>query len=291
MDACPWALYPRRMKAPGLVCALAAAACSSAPAEGTRVAGLIRQATMYSAYDRDHDYRVVVNVMPGLVREVILDQDPDSRIDWTSVRWSVDPAFVDRADYPPLAGAALLTTKRAGKTHIGVSFETTAAARLQSEATLVITAASSDEWHLGDEYFNRGEQIKPPAAEDRGACGLPQTVELPVTHSCLNCHDSRFGFGGPITPLDLADRADDELLAIFTEGTQPARGFAPDSFISVAEREGADSACIFKRMHTADDCDAQTARGILWKLRSLDSVVPKDFDPELINNFKPDSGL
>ena len=189
------------MRVPGLLVALAIAACSSTPAERTRVAGLVRYDTLYSAFDGEHDYRVVVNVLPKLVREAILDQDPDSRIDWTSVRWTTDPAFAVQADYPLIAGAALLTTKRAGKTRVAVSFETTAGVRLQSEATLVITAASPDEWQAGDDYFKRSEPIVRPPPENRGACGLPETVEPPYTRSCLNCHTQVHGSNHPVPSL------------------------------------------------------------------------------------------
>jgi hypothetical protein len=239
---------------------------------------LIRHSALHSAYDGEHDYQLVVTVVPELIRM----EDPDSRVDWTSVRWTTDAKYVEQAEYSTLAGAALFTTKRAGKTRIGMSLETTEGARMQSEATLEISSATSDEWQVGQKYYSRGMMIRPPPPEDVGICGLPPTIELPRKQACGVCH-YKDQLGGPCTPFDTAMYADDELIATFSRGVLPRDGFNPGAFLDGFKRDKEQGACVFKHLHVRDDIDEPIARGLVWKLRSLEPIVPEGFDPQLIN--------
>jgi hypothetical protein len=133
----------RRTIAVTLTCSLAAVGCSDRAADSAQlVAGLIQAQQLYSAYDGEHEYRVVARVDRTVA-------------DLSFLHWTTDSAFVERLWDPGVPGAVLLRTKRTGTTHLELLAETTDGERIRGEATLEISPASSDEWARGDEYWSR----------------------------------------------------------------------------------------------------------------------------------------
>jgi hypothetical protein len=235
-----------------LTCSFAAVGCSDRAADSVQlVSGLIEVQRLYSAYDGEHDYRVVARVDRTVA-------------DLSFLHWTTDSAFVERLWDPGVPGAVLLTTKRTGTTHIELLAETADDQRVRSEATLEISQASSDEWARGDEYWGRPRVLadfverptRPPV------CGLPADTFQDT--SCLNCHTPLRG--DLAARLDATPYSDERLIATFAQGEFPLGGVTDNEFL----RQVPDPDCAFKQMHNPIDLDEETTRGLVWKMRSLE---------------------
>ncbi|MET0385567.1 MAG: hypothetical protein ABW321_06395 [Polyangiales bacterium] len=238
------------------------------PAE--QVDGLIRYSRLYSAYDGQHDYQLVVSLAASG------DHEQARSLDRATAEWTVDSAFVDDQDYRPLVGARVLTTKRAGRTRVAVTVRTEDGQRVRDEAILEISAASPDEWATADAYFNRamasgGFELKPASGET--VCGLAREVLDGGRHSCGVCHHPQQQFS-PCTSLQTARYTDDELMATFARGVQPLNDIVASGFLSRLPMPG----CVFEHWHTPLDLDEGTTRGLVWKLRSIAPLIPNDLD-------------
>jgi len=242
------------------------------------VENLIQFPQLFSAYDGEHSYRVAANV-PLADPNSSESQASDSgeAIDARSLKWSIDDDYLDLQDYTALPGAALLTTKQAGSTTIRVEAMTTEGKPVHGEARLEISEATAEEWTTGDERYNRPMIIieswpRKPVAPGEAQCGLPSAVALPKNASCINCHNETLRISTEYTPVRTARYSDEQLIGIFARGEVPADGVAPGPFLeNVAMAE-----CVFMLMHTPDDIDDKTARGLLWKLRSLEPKPPME---------------
>ena len=259
-----------------LTLSLALGACASdseldaASIEVTR--GLLRFSEQYSAYDGEHTYPVVV----GISRAAL---PTESDVDWPSVRWIFDESFVEQTDYrvldgtagddfipvrkyDSLTGTAVFTTQRTGRTVISVVFRTRSGEPMHGEATLQISRASAEEWALGESYLKQG---RPIFDFDRDV--------MVESNSCMDCHNPTLGFS-PCTPLQTAGYTDDELLGTMSRGELPPALVSWSGYL----QSRPDPERVFEELHSPDDIDDGTARGLLWKFRSLLPEVPKELD-------------
>jgi hypothetical protein len=242
---------------------------------------LLRLPQQYSAYDGEHDYPVIA----GIARKALAAK---SGVDWPSVRWIFDDQFLEQTDYyvldgsagdalmevakyDLLAGTAVFKTKRTGSTRIGVVFRTLDGEPMHGEAKLQISRASLEEWALGEAYFYKSSMIQQYPARG-GLCGTPEAFDLGTHTSCVGCHNAIQPFS-PCTPLQTAGYSDEQLLDTISRGALPPSVLDWSEFL----RSAPDPACIFDDWHSPDIDDA-TARGLVWRLRSLLPEIPRDLD-------------
>lgn len=208
----------------------------------------------YSAYDGVHEYKLTFSLATT------------AGLDLSTLRWTVDDAFVQREDFDELPGGLLLTTKKPGVTTVYVSVKLDNGLLRKQPTTLTITKADPDEWELGDKRYSRavpndfGGPRKATAFCDLSAAEL---ARIPEDNSCASCHDSDSSLSKGLTPIQLEGRSDDELIAAFT------RGQRYNSWPSPFFKQLANPDCVFRAFHTWAISDEDT-RGLLWKLRSLE---------------------
>jgi hypothetical protein len=257
-----------------LLCAATIVGCSSSEEGpvGTLLPNLISFSPMYSAFDGTHEYAVSPSVPSAA--EGSMDSDP---VMAATIKWEVDGAFVKQDEFPDLAAAVKLTTKKAGKTTVKVTAKTLAGNTVRGEAPLTINEASQAEWDAGEARYNNGMMItwtRPTmAAQGEGICGLPVMIDLPATSACGNCHNPMNTISVEHTPTQTAGYSNEELVSIFTTGAKPAGV----TFNSPLLRNAPMPDCIYKEFHTWEMTDDEK-KGIVWKLRSIPPRVQTEID-------------
>lgn len=227
-------------------------ACSSSEPPASAAAGQCTQPTltvlftpaMYSAFDGVHSFQV-----PAVV---------DGIRTTASVTWSLqDPTIADITK-DPSTGGVLLNIKKAGTTTLVASV-----GGLCGSSTLQVSAAAADDWEVGNQRYNNGIVLRPPAGPPPGADGGARPDGGPARDvACTNCH-------GPTantafkdiahTPQQTGGFSDEQLGNIFRNGVVPDGGYFDNSIIQYAQ---------WQRIHRWDMTDGQ-AKGIIVYLRGL----------------------
>jgi hypothetical protein len=94
----------------------------------------------------------------------------------------------------------------------------------------------------------------------------------PLTASCSGCHSFQSKVSNERTPVQTAGYRDDELIEVFRHAHKPKYGFSA-SFLKMRP----DAECLYRQAHTYD-IDDETARGLVWLLRSIAPRVDPDLD-------------
>jgi hypothetical protein len=203
----------------------------------------------YSAYDGVHTFQVPITVN-GL----------------NGVQWSVsDPSMVTIAA-SSTAGQQILTVKKTGS----VTYVATVG-DLTGSGTLTVTAASADDWTIGQQRYHNGVKFW-PGHPDGGSGGMDGGRPMPNHDAaCTSCHGADAS-GGPFKdvehkPTQTGGYSDQDLITIFTMGKKPDgatyRVVTPERYAMI---------------HHWDMSDAE-AKGLVVYLRSLTpmSQGPIDF--------------
>jgi len=208
---------------------------------------------MYSAYDGTHTFKI-----PAIVQNLKAE------------KWSVEPA--DAADLVEDGnGGVMITTRKAGEFTVHAQ-----AGSLKGQSQLIVTAATPDQWAIGEARYKNNVKIPDPGPPPDGGMGMGGPPELPDNAACGNCH----GMGGERlniehTPQQIGGYSDDDLIKIFMTGTKP-----PGSpFRSVIPP------FIYQMLHTWSTATEEETRALVVYLRGLE---PKS--QEEINFRRPGSG-
>jgi hypothetical protein len=261
-----------------LLCA-ALAGCSSggddAKEEGLLLAKLISFSPMYSAFDDNmHEYAVTPSVPSAMAG--MTNADP---IVASSIKWTVDGAFVKQDEFPELTAAIKLTTKKAGDTKVKVSAKTMSGQTVRGETDLKISTAAQSEWDVGEARYNNGMMIQwmrpMMAAPGEGLCGLPiASFDVSTAAACGNCHNPmNAAITVEHTPTQTAGYSNEDLINIFSTGQKPAGAVFNSPLLKMAPMPD----CIYAAFHTWDMTDDEKA-GIIWKLRSIPPKVQEEID-------------
>jgi len=194
-------------------------------------------APMYSAYEPTHTYQ-----LPAVV----------NGIDPTTVTWSAsDPTMVTFAA-DVATGGTLLTMAKSGTVTIIAT-----AGGLCGSSELSITAATPEDWTIGNARYNDGVAVH--FAKDAGT-----TDDAGGGPACTNCHGATAD-GGLFndvahTPEQTGGFSDTDLIGIVTQGVVPDGGYFDTSIISYAQ---------WHHLHQWTDITADEQQGIVVYLRSL----------------------
>jgi hypothetical protein len=228
---------------------------------------------MYSAYDGAHEYSVAPyfvyqNVGPRLVPDPVIA---------SSIRWEVDPLYVERSEFTELASAIKLTTKRVGTTFVKISASRYSGHKDKQTAVVHIHPGSPDAWEAGDARYKSGElvdSVLPPSGGDLdSACGLARDPGVPASAACVSCHDGREDLSTGYTSLHTAARTDEDLIDIVTTGQKPAGA----TFMSPRMNALEFPDCVFASFHTFAATEEEQ-RGLVLKLRSIPPQMTEDPD-------------
>ena len=195
---------------------------------------------MYSAYDGVHKFQI-----PVITRS----------IDGADLTWSAsDPSMVDFAPetLTPYHGV-MVTTRKAGTVSIIAS-----AGTICGSALLTITAATPDDWEIGNARYNSGEVVSAVRGQIRVADGGDA--------KCTNCHgDTAMGPYKTVShsPVQTGGFSDDELVNIFQHGNVPEGGVFDTEIVSYNQWHQ------FHQWGLSDD----EAKGMIIYLRSLTPVI------------------
>jgi len=270
-----------------LLIGAALAGCGSSD-DGTKeppsvlIPALIQFSPMYSAYDGEHTYQV----SPFLPAANPANKDSDPIVE-SSIKWTVDAAYLKQDPWTDIPGATLLTTKKAGMTNVTVTATRMSGVKVRGQSTLTISPANVDEWVKGDMRYSNGMTINlfggmggapgmAPPAGGMAKCGIPidLTGRIPTNSACTNCHNN---MGNAIsvqhTPTQTAGYSNDDLVEIFTNAQKPAGGMFNSPLLKMAPMPD----CIYKEFHTWQ-IDDDTKIGIVWKLRSITPMKQQDVD-------------
>ena len=164
---------------------------------------------MYSAYDGVHKFQIPVITQS---------------IDGADLTWSAsDPSMVDFAPetITPYHGV-MVTTRKAGTVSIIAS-----AGSLCGSSLLTITAATPDDWEIGNARYNSGEVVSSVRGQIRVADGGDA--------KCTNCHgDTAMSVYKTVShsPVQTGGFSDDELVNIFQHGNVPEGGVFDEDIVS-----------------------------------------------------------
>ena len=263
--------------------------CKSEDGDSKDAVGMLRPtliafAPMYSAYDGVHEFKLTPSVPSAAADSK--DTDP---VDGSTLMWNVDESFVKKESFSGIPGAIMLTTKKPGTTIVGVTAKTRGGLVVRGSSKLTISKAEPGEWQLGDARYNNGVAIDWESMYDesswdmapgagQGVCGLPfdAFAGVPKNSACGNCHNTMDGLTVEHTPTQTAGYADDELIAIFTQGMKPKGGTYNSAFLLGLPKPD----CIYMTFHQWKEIDEPTKRGIVWKLRSLTPKPQAEVDWE-----------
>ncbi|HTU57580.1 MAG TPA: hypothetical protein VMF89_04085 [Polyangiales bacterium] len=218
---------------------------------------------MHTAFDGVHEFSVTPNV-PSADSD---SQDSDP-VDAATVRWHFDPDFFVASEFPGLAGAVKLTTRKAGETDLIMTASTRSGVTIRDTAKVVIAEADPNAWSVGEARYQSGLPASLEnfllAPEGEGTCGLPYAIDVPTTAACVSCHNNSDEIRAEYTPTQTAAYTDEELLNIVLTGQKPAGG----SFISPQLTAMQMPDCIFGEFHTFEMTPLEQ-RGLISKLRSV----------------------
>jgi hypothetical protein len=195
---------------------------------------------MYSAYDGVHKFQIPV-ITTG--------------VKGSAVTWSAsDPTMVDLAPETVTGlGGVMVTTRKAGTVSIIAS-----AGSLCGSSLLTITAATPDDWEIGNARYNSGEVVSSVRGQIRVADGGDA--------KCTNCHgDTAMGPYKTVShsPVQTGGFSDDQLVNIFQHGDVPEGGVFNTDIVSYNQWHQ------FHQWGLSDD----EARGMIVYLRSLTPVL------------------
>lgn len=222
---------------------------------------------MYSAFDGVHAYSIAPHI-PSAAPE---SQDSDPLLAAT-IKWELDPTFVEESEFPYEVAALKLTTKKAGKTSVKFTGETLSGRPVNGKSDLTISQADADAWAVGDERFRAGVSgawSYAVAPQGEGLCGLGVSLVFPAVTPCSSCHDDVNNTSSGSTPIRPDAYSDEELIDIVATGKKPAGA----SFTSFVLRDVAMPDCVFGEIHSWNLSQAEL-EGMVWKLRS----VPPNMD-------------
>lgn len=223
-------------------------------------ASLIQFSPMYSAFDDGaHEFALTLGIPSATADSgrVTTDMDP---VLASTVQWEVDAAFVKRDELPAPSAGIKLTTKKAGKTFLKATAKTLKGNSVRTEARLIISKATQNEWDAGERRYSDGAAITWMLHVIE--CELPVDFELPETSACSNCHNSRFT--SEPTPTRTAGYSDEDLVNIFTTGAKPAGLLHNSALLHSLPMPD----CVYKAFHTWQMTDEEKM-GVVWKLRSM----------------------
>jgi hypothetical protein len=204
----------------------------------------LRFSPMYSAYDGTHQFKI-----PNIVQNIVADD------------WRIDPP--DAADLVKEGNGVMITTRRPGEFTVHVQ-----AGSLKGQAQLIVTAATPDQWVMGEMRYMNNVKIPVPMAPPDGGMGMGGRgmgmggpIELPDNAACGNCH----GMGGERlnvehTPQQIGGYSDDQLIAIFMTGMKPAGS----PFRSIIPP------FIYQMLHTWSTATEEETRALVVYLRGLE---------------------
>jgi hypothetical protein len=229
---------------------------------------------MHSAFGGSHDYSVTPFIAP------LFGNEKYSEVDLSTIEWILDERFVKREDFSPFSHAAKLITKRSGVTTVVLTATNLNGTRLRAESTLTIHEAEDDTWDKGEARYSGGPVVAPGITSvDRSppvTCGRPIDLRSGLVEdaACISCHsfDAHFLRYVP-TPTQLARYSDEELSALAADGETP-EGYR---FFSGALRDLPDPECGYAIYHKRA-IDADTQRGLVLKLRSLEPLAYRQLD-------------
>jgi hypothetical protein len=214
---------------------------------------------MYSAYDGTDMYQI-----PAIVNGI-----ESSAVTWSSS----DDSLVSLAP-DPSTGGVMITTLGSGSVNIIAS-----AGGLCGSSPLNITAATTQDWQIGNARYNDGNAVHfgppgghPPTGGDAGT--MTETVD--AGPACTNCHGpTAMGMNVPFsdiahTPEQTGGFSDDDLINIVVNGQVPGwtdagepgpdAGYFDTSIISYS---------MWHRFHQWTDITSDEQLGIVVYLRSL----------------------
>lgn len=217
---------------------------------------------MYSAFEPAHVYQIPV-VTDG--------------INALDVKWSVDnPSMVELAFDPDTQGA-MITVLDAGTVTVSAN-----AAGLCGSSTLNITAATTDDWNVGNARYNDGVVLR--------HCGFHMSCDggmdagpPPQQAACTNCHGPN-SMGGPYsdvshTPEQAGGFSDQDLINIFTMGIVPDGGYFDSSIVPYDQ---------WQQFHQWA-MQGDEAQGVVVYLRSL-TPAPQNGTSNFGGHHRPDGG-
>jgi hypothetical protein len=218
----------------------------------------IQFATMYSAFDGMHDFK-----LPAVVTGV------------KKVKWSVsDPSIASIETQTD--GSAMITVLAAGTVDIIAK-----AGSITGKAPLTITQSQDNEWEAGNQRYNNGTVLtRPMKGQGEGDGGGGGGYEgggggggggyKDKQLSCTNCHGAGADKGsGDVehTPTQTGGYSDDQLVTIFTKGQKPA-GVPQRVMMNKAQ---------WSKLHQWQ-MDEYAVKGIVVYLRSLEPKSQGDVD-------------
>ncbi len=202
---------------------------------------------MYSAYDGTHTFQVpaIANGVSG-----------------AAVTWSAsDPSMVTFED-DPTTGGTLITMQKAGQ----VTIQATAGDKCGT-SLLTITAATPQDWDVGNQRYNSGYPL--PNILANGTPQIPADGSNPLEvpgqpPACTNCHGetatkSVFQTVSH-TPEQTGGFSDDQLAGIFMNGVIPPGGYYDSSIVPQG---------IWQFFHKWTDITDAQKKGVIVYLRSL----------------------
>jgi hypothetical protein len=164
-----------------------------------------------------------------------------------------------------LPNEVMITVLRAGMTNILVH----SADGKCGFAPLIVTAATEDDWKIGNARYNNGTSLHLNAAAQTkdGSSPLEQGTGGPA---CTNCHGLT-ATGGPFTdvshtPEQTGGFSDQELINIFTKGQFPPGAYFDQSIVLYK---------VWQTWHKWSDITPDQYRGVITYLRSLTPVPQK----------------
>jgi hypothetical protein len=194
---------------------------------------------MFTAYDGTHMFKI-----PAVV----------DNIDPSAVKWTAsDPSMVDITSDSSAGGGVMISPRKAGTVQIIAS-----AGAMCGTSLLTITAASPEDWALGNTRYNNGVPLTGTlAGRGNPDAGVMKDV------ACTNCHGVTATMGQfntvSHTPEQTGGFSDDELIAIFTKGVVPINGYFDTSVVPYNQ---------WHIFHTWE-MSPQDAKGVVVYLRSL----------------------
>lgn len=203
---------------------------------------------MYSAYDGTHPFKI-----PAIVKQNV-----------QGVQWSVEPPTAADLTRDATTGSVMIQTRMAGDFKIVAT-----AGKLKGSADLHVTAATPEQWALGEARYQNDVKIMLPMPGQGMPMMGPPSLNFPDNAACNNCH----GAGAQSlhiehTPQQIGGYSDQELVTIFTTGTKPMGS----SFKSIIPP------FFYKMFHTWGTASPEETQALVVYLRSLEPRSQPEID-------------